>query len=165
MAETKYGKYIIRDPVAKMREAQVIHICAEDDCAGAKFPGFPAEYTMVYVKEPVTMNPQPHAHDFAQFLCFFGSNPDNPFDFGAEVEVYLGEEGEKHFFDTPTIVYIPKGLVHCPVDVKNVVKPILFMHICFAPEYTRSVGDMSGHPEHGDYKAYSPEEIKKMKGR
>lgn len=164
MAETKYGKYIIREPIANMRGTSLIHICAEEDCAGASFPNFPAEQTLVYITEPLTMNPKPHAHDFDQFLCFFSSNPMNLFDFGAEIEVYLGEEGEKHIVDTTSIVYIPKGLIHCPITFKRVDKPVMFMHICFAPEYTRSVGDMSGHPEHADYKRFSPEEIKKLRG-
>ena len=119
---------------------------------------------MVPVPKPILMVDKPHNHDFDQFLCFFGSNPTNLFDLGAEIEVVLGKEGGKHIVDTTSIVYIPKGLIHCPVTFKRVDKPVFHLDIFLAPEYTRSVGDMSGHPQHSDYERYSPEEIKKLRG-
>ena len=39
MAETKYGKYIIKEPMEKGRMAPSIHICAEEGCLGAGFSG------------------------------------------------------------------------------------------------------------------------------
>jgi len=163
MAETKYGQYIIREPLERARFAPGIHICAEEGCGGAKFPSFPSELTFMTITEPLIMNPEPHAHDYDQFLCFLGGNSMNFVEFDAEVEVYLGEEGEKHIVDTATIVYIPKGLMHCPIKLIRVSKPIIFGHICFAPTYTRSVGDMSGHPVHRERKSYSPEELIKLR--
>ena len=163
MAETKYGKYIIREPVEKMRFAPGIHVCAEGDCAGSKFPSFPSEITLMTVTEPLEMNPQPHAHDYDQFLCFFGANSMNFIEFDAEIEVYLGEEGEKNIVDSTSIVYIPKGLLHCPIIFKRVTKPLIFGHICFAPEYTRSIGDMDGHPPHRTREQYSAEELIKLR--
>lgn len=163
MGDKKYDQYIIREPLEKGRFFPGIHLCAEDDCYGSKFPNFPAELTSVLVVEPLTMNPKPHAHDYDQFLCFLGSNPKNFFEFDAEIEVVLGEEGEVNIVDTSSIVFIPKGLIHCPIHFKRVGKPVLFMHLCFAPAYTRSVGDMSGHPPHSERKRFSPEEILKLR--
>lgn len=56
-------------------------------------------------------------------------------DFGAEVELVMGEEGEKHIINTTTWVFIPKGVLHCPLDFKRVDKPLMFGHIMFAPTY------------------------------
>jgi hypothetical protein len=162
MAKKKYDKYIIREPLEKAF-TPMIHLCAEDDCHGSKFPNFPAELTSVLVTQPLTMNPKPHAHDYDQFLCFLGSNNKNLFEFDAEIEVVLGKEGEVNIVDTTSIVYLPKGLIHCPINFKRVGKPVLFMHLCFAPAYTRSVGDMSGHPPHSARKKYSRNEIKKLR--
>lgn len=161
MAKTKYGKYIIREPLEKGL-APMIHICAEDDCAGAKFPNFPIECQLLCITEPGTMIPKPHAHDVDELFFIFGSNPKNFFDFGAEIEMSLGEEEEKHTINTTSIIYIPKGLVHCPIVIKKVDKPVQWMHIYFAPKYTMSVGDTSRHPKH-PRERYSPEEIIKLK--
>jgi hypothetical protein len=165
MGEKKYEKYILKEPLEKGPEglAPMIHLCAEDDCLGAKFPSFPAEFTSVLVTQPITMNPNPHAHDYDQFLCFLGSNNKNLFEFDAEIEVVLGEEGETNTIDATSIVYIPKGLKHCPVNFKRIGKPVLFMHLCFAPTYTRSAGDMSGHPPHSARKRYSPDEAARLR--
>lgn len=164
MAKTKYGEYIIREPLHQSTSGiPTFHICTEDGCFAHEFPSFPNEITMIGIAAPTTMNPQPHAHDYDQLLCFWGGNPMNLFEFGAEVEVFLGEEGEKHIIDTTSIIYVPKGLVHCPIHYKRVDKPIVFMQICDAPRYTRSVGDMSGHPEHSSRTRYPLEEILKLR--
>ena len=163
MAEKKYAHYIIEEPLEKGPTHPMVHICAEEDCRGAQFPGFPAEITSVLVTQPLTMNPKPHAHDYDQFLCFLGSNNNNLFEFDAEIEVTLGEEGETNVIDKTSILFIPKGLVHCPLNFKRIGKPVLFMHLCFAPTYTRSVGTMDGHPPHRERKKYSSEEAARLR--
>jgi len=163
MAETKYGKYIIREPLEKGM-APMLHICAEDGCAGAAFPSFPVEVQLLCITEPLEFPHPPHVHDADEIFFIFGSDPKNYYDFDAEIEIYLGEEREKHIINTTSIVYIPKGLVHAPIAIKKVNKPIQWMHVLFAPKYDMSVGDVSQHPKH-PRERYSPEEIKKMKGR
>ncbi len=68
-------------------------------------------------------------------MYFIGGNPMDFKDFGAEVEFVMGEEGEKHIINTTTWVYIPKGLLHCPLTFTKVDKPIMFGHIMFTPTY------------------------------
>jgi hypothetical protein len=163
VAETKYGKYIIREPLEKGM-TPMMHICGEEGCYGAKFPNFPVEVQLLCVTEPLSFPHQPHAHDADEIFFIFGSNPQNYYDFDAEIEICLGEEGEKHIIDTTTIVYIPKGLVHGPIAIKRVDKPFQWMHVLFTPKYDMSVGDSSLHPKH-PREQYSPGEIKKLKGR
>lgn len=163
MAETKYGKYIIREPLEKGM-APMLHICAEDGCAGAAFPSFPVEVQLLCITEPLEFPHPPHVHDADEIFFIFGSDPKNYYDFDAEIEIYLGEEREKHIINTTSIVYIPKGLVHAPIAIKKVNKPIQWMHVLFTPKYDMSVGDVSQHPKH-PREQYSPEEIKKMKRR
>jgi len=84
-----------------------------------------------------------HAHDFDQFLLFVGGDVNNMLDLGGEVELTLGEKGgelEKFVFTTATVVYIPAGLLHCPLNFKKVNnpnKPILFQDLFFARDYKR----------------------------
>jgi hypothetical protein len=163
MAETKYGKYIIREPLEKGM-APMLHICAEEGCHGAKFPNFPVEVQLLCITEPLAFPHPPHAHDADEIFFIFGSNPQNYYDFDAEIEISFGEEGEKHMVDSTSIVYMPKGLVHGPIAIKKVNKPFQWMHVLFTPKYDMSKGDVSQHPKH-PREQYSPEEIKKLKGR
>jgi hypothetical protein len=47
----------------------------------------------------------------------------------------MGEEEETHLINTTTWVYVPGGLLHCPLNFRKVDKPIMFGHIMFAPMY------------------------------
>jgi hypothetical protein len=161
MTETKYGKYIVREPLEK-GSVPSLHICAEEGCDGARFPNFPVEVQLFTISEPMAFPLPAHAHDGDEIFFIFGSNPQNYYDFDAEIEIHIGEEGEKHIVNTTSIVYMPRGLVHGPLAVTKVKKPFQWMHVLFTPKYDVTVGDASQHPPHPREK-YSPEEIKKLK--
>jgi hypothetical protein len=78
---------------------------------------------------------EPHSHDFVEMLFFFGGNPEDIRDLGCEVEITLGEEKEKHLLTQAGVVTIPANLVHCPIDVRKVTKPIMFLEISLTREY------------------------------
>lgn len=80
------------------------------------------------ITEPICFK-EPHAHDFTEMLFFIGGDPTDIRELGAEVEITLGEEGEKHVITTAGVVSIPPGLTHCPIDVRNVTKPIMFLEV------------------------------------
>lgn len=95
------------------------------------------------ISEPFEMISETHAHDFDQFLIFVGGDMKNMPDLGGEVELTLGEEEgklEKFVFTTATTVYVPAGMLHCPLNFKKVNnpdKPILFHDLFFSREYKR----------------------------
>lgn len=66
--------------------------------------------------------------------AWYGGNPAEPEDFGAEVVLYLGAELEKHVFTRPTIVFIPAGFPHCPMEVTRVDRPIIQIEIMLGGE-------------------------------
>jgi hypothetical protein len=74
-----------------------------------------------------------HTHDFDQIIFFLGGDPNNVGDFGAEVEMHLGENQEKYIINYTSCVYIPAGLLHCPLDIKRVNKPIMFIDVTLSP--------------------------------
>ncbi|MFC1920821.1 hypothetical protein ACFLYQ_03740 [Chloroflexota bacterium] len=78
----------------------------------------------------------PHVHPNDEALLFVGLDPDNPDYLGAEIEIAMGKELEKHVFDTPTVVIAPKGLVHCPLNTRRVDKPYGFSAICLNNQHT-----------------------------
>jgi hypothetical protein len=77
----------------------------------------------------------PHVHPYDEVLLFVGTDPANPEYLGAEIEIALGEEQEKHIFTKPTLVVAPKGLVHCPLNTLRVDKPYCFSAICLNNEH------------------------------
>jgi hypothetical protein len=79
--------------------------------------------------------PHTHAHDFHELLCFLSGDPENVRELGAEVSMCLGDELEKHTFNTPTIVSMPPGLKHCPLLVKNVTKPVVFLEVSMTKDF------------------------------
>jgi mannose-6-phosphate isomerase-like protein (cupin superfamily) len=139
MAETKYGKYVINAPTVRNdRQPQLppsVRFRENKPWSDWRDINFSINYRCV--TEPLVMAQEPHEHDFEQFLFFLGGNPEDVADLGAEIEITLGEEGEKHIINTATIVRIPKGLHHGPFNFKRIDKPVVFMNITLAPEYTR----------------------------
>lgn len=76
-----------------------------------------------------------HAHNFHETLSFLSGDPENIRELGAEVSVCLGDEMEKHTFNTPTIISIPPGLKHCPLLVNNISKPVIFLEVSATKEF------------------------------
>jgi hypothetical protein len=163
MAETKYGKYIIREPLEK-GSAPMLHICAENGCLGAQFPGFPVEVQLLTISQPTSFPHPPHTHSADEIFFIFGSDPKNYYDFDAEIEIYMGEEREKHIVNSTSIIFMPKGLVHGPIAITKVNKPFQWMHVLFTSKYDMVTGDVSQHPAH-PRERYSAAEIKELKGR
>jgi hypothetical protein len=73
-------------------------------------------------KAAIKRGPGPHSHDYDEVIAFFGSEPVNPHDLGAEVELWLGEE--KHIITKTSLVFIPAGLKHAPLVFIEVKRPV-----------------------------------------
>ena len=76
-----------------------------------------------------------HTHDFDEVVGFLGSDPQNPHDLGGEVEFWL--EDEKYLLTKSCLIYVPKGLRHCPLTVKKVDRPILFLAVSVTDKYIK----------------------------
>jgi hypothetical protein len=130
MAETKYGKHIIRNAYKKHHQLECVSAHGDEidaDCI----------ITHQVIYKPEIMLKEPHFHDdFQQLLCFLGTNPMDCRDFGgAEIEICLGEEQEKHIIDSPAIVSLVKGLPHGPLNFKKIPKPVIFLEIMLTRRY------------------------------
>jgi hypothetical protein len=140
MTDTKYGKYIIKEPIVPPGMGHHAEITAPVvQCVGEKeFNGAPFSINFDYITEPFTMITKAHAHDYDQFLFFLGGNPANMADFGAEVDLWLGEEQELHTITTTSVVHIPKGLIHGPLIYRKVDRPIIFVDAFLSASYVKS---------------------------
>ena len=76
----------------------------------------------------------PHVHDNAEILGFYGTNPDDPYDLGGEIEIVI--DGELHVLTKSSMVFLPGGLPHCPLTVTKVDRPIFHFSIVMDPQYT-----------------------------
>ena len=137
-AATKYGKYILR-PTKRVETGVVSSAATPVVLEGLKdWGGIKHRMKWVFISKPILMVAESHTHDFDEFLGFYGCDPAHEHDFGAEIELSLGREGEKQVISVPTVVCIPKGLIHCPLNFKRVDKPFLFWRIYVAPKYVRN---------------------------
>jgi hypothetical protein len=128
----KYDNFFINEPIIPGKFAPKLKFNTK--------PYFGEKnYALVwnFISEPWMMESEPHSHDFDQFLHFYGGNASNVKEFKAVVELCLGEEHEKHIITSTTIVHVPKGMIHCPLNIIKVDKPIIFMNIVLAPEYNK----------------------------
>ncbi len=80
-------------------------------------------------KAPYRFGPvpdKPHVHQHDELLFFIGADTNDLSQLGAECEMYMGKEGERHVITEPTVVVQPKGFPHCPLVVTKMEKPFIF---------------------------------------
>ncbi|MBN1177263.1 MAG: hypothetical protein JXA51_06245 [Dehalococcoidales bacterium] len=69
---------------------------------------------------------KPHVHPYTEFLLFMGADTEDLNDLGAEIEVYMGKEMEKHVVTKPCVAIQPRHHAHCPVIVTRQDRPWIF---------------------------------------
>jgi hypothetical protein len=132
VATKKYSQYVIQHPVVKGGYGPELIYTGEKD--------YKSDFTLMFLRitEPVLMEKTSHSHDFDMYLYFLSFYPSNMGDLGAEIEMGLGPEEERYIITAPTSVFIPKGLVHCPLHFKRVDKPVLFVHASISSKYYKN---------------------------
>ena len=141
MAETKYGKYIFKDPKVqempprRTTEARAVSLHEE---LVSEIGGFDFNFNFMSVLAPHVLADPPHKHDCDEFLFFISADPENAPDLGGEAEIALGEEWEKHTITTSAIVCLPPGVQHAPIYMKKVDRPFYFGHMLMASRYSSS---------------------------
>ncbi|MCK4273718.1 MAG: hypothetical protein KAW90_02410 [Dehalococcoidales bacterium] len=76
-----------------------------------------------------------HYHPEAEILCFLSLDPDDLNYLGAELELGMGKDYERHIFNTPTVAICPAGFPHLPLITRWVDKPYGFIVICLSGEH------------------------------
>ena len=132
----KYAKYVITDPrlVTELAHHNF------DEISGYTFPD-PVYLDRDVLREADTWldivwlwDPHPpdllgaHSHPFDEIVLLVGSDPKDLFTFGgSEIEWFMGEgeDAERFLIDKTCAIYIPRGLVHGPMNFPRMVKPVL----------------------------------------
>ncbi len=81
----------------------------------------------------------PHIHKYAKLLMVVGTDPEHPVDLGAEVELQMGPEREKHLITEYTVVFIPPNFVHCLYIIRKTAWPWIFMEVKQWPVHTEKL--------------------------
>ena len=100
----------------------------------------------------------PHRHDYDQILLWMGTDTNAMGELGAEVELGLGEEGEKYMITTSTAVSLPKGLPHFPAAITRMDKRFIFMVVSCASKCSLT-------PLPFDKKAYGARPVSNWKAK
>lgn len=148
MPETIYGKYFLTDdrgpvqgpdftsfkshpPLSEIADPQA-YFRGE-----SQIPGASASIGWQVFIKPYRLETIPHTHDVDEFLIFLGAKLPDVFDsFKAEIDLWMGEELEKHTITSATVVFIPKGLLHCPLNLRIIDEPVLFHALHLGPRFT-----------------------------
>ncbi len=150
-----YGKYFIYDAkpfevppevAAKMKEAQEKEASTVEatrllSLDGTRIEGAPyADFVWLWKGSSKGYVEEEHVHDFDEYIGFIGTRgPQDPRGLGGEIEVWLG--GEKYLITKSCLIYVPRGLKHCPIRFNRIDSPILFFTGSFGgkdAKYTRT---------------------------
>jgi hypothetical protein len=142
MPELKYSKYIVTElkipeskqkTAAKYAEYATRVLWLDDKMIEGAFHMNCAWY----LKASTTTEDTPHAHDTDEIIGFFGSDPQQPHDLGGEIEFWL--EDEKYTLTKSCLIFVPRGMKHCPLVLKRVDKPIFHFTTVTGGQYNKEV--------------------------
>lgn len=150
MAETKYGKYIITGGKLP-KPAQSTSSESSSSQSGERTGAMVINVDDTVIKGAFYLNcaliwkasdkGSPgivHSHDdYDEYVGFLGSNPEDPHDLCGEVEMWLDDE--KHILTKSCAVFIPRGLLHCPIYFRRVDRPIFYFSTAPSTTYGKDI--------------------------
>ena len=63
-----------------------------------------------------------HSHEFDEAIAYIGTNPDDPYDLGGEMDFWI--DGKQNIIDRSFIAFIPAGTKHGPITINRIDRPI-----------------------------------------
>jgi hypothetical protein len=76
-------------------------------------------------------------HDSDELMMFIGSDPENHESLNAEIELWL--ENDRLTLTQTSIVFIPAGIAHGNIEVRNVKKPVICYSCLMTSSYDQAV--------------------------
>jgi len=132
MDEKKYEKFIMTDLNTEKDNIGTL-LFSLDEKVINNIPFF-TETAWVWPKSNmIVMEEKSHSHQFEEVVTLFGTDPENPKDLCGEVEFWMGEE--KYMITQSCIIYVPKGIMHCPLIFHRVDRPIFHFIVGNAGKY------------------------------
>lgn len=124
-------KMLVKEGPGGANAKQLISLSADE------LEGLNLNFTMGLYQETGQWYPGKGAcvHPYDECLIFFGHDVDDLSYLGAELTIEIGKEHEKHTFNVPTVVSLPKGLPHFPIVCNKVDKPYGVVQVGLGPKY------------------------------
>ena len=136
----KYSSYVIQDlqaPVTGDAAFQEMYrkfshriLWMDGNVVPGAFQMNTAWYYAVPERDPVFPE---HVHPEDELIGFFGSDPDDPYELHAEIEVAIN--GEKRLLTRSTMIFIPGNMPHMPMRILKVDRPVFHFSIMRGGEY------------------------------
>jgi hypothetical protein len=120
-------KNIVREPnVVELKPWQSIHYQIKEPMVTglSEVPESVLAMGFARITEPVSMGNPTHKHPHDQWIYLIGEST-NFAELDADIEMTLGDKIVK--INYPCYIFIPKNIMHCPLDVKRVGKPFIFI--------------------------------------
>lgn len=76
-----------------------------------------------------------HAHNSAEIIGFFGTDPQQPYELNAEIEIII--DGEPHSITSSSLIFIPPNLPHA-LRILRVDKPVFHFSVVTEGNYNGS---------------------------
>ena len=137
MGASRYIVQTLQDPPFESEEFKRIYdgfarriLWMDDRVVPGAFQMNTAWYFAVPEKDPIF---EGHVHDADELIGFIGSNPDDPYDLGGEIEVTV--DGETFTLTRSTLVFAPAGVPHMPLSIKRVDRPIFHFSVVMNQTY------------------------------
>jgi hypothetical protein len=122
-------KNVVREPgIIELKPWKSVHetITAPMITAmgGKDIPGNRLSIGFAHIDKPDTIIDTSHKHPHDQWIFLVGTS-DNFVEFDADIE--FGLDKKLYQINYPFYAYVPAGMYHCPLIVKRVGKPIIFI--------------------------------------
>jgi quercetin dioxygenase-like cupin family protein len=88
-----------------------------------------------YLKAGTTVDDKPHNHDHDEIIGFFSNDAERPHDLGGEIEIWL--ENEQQIITKSCMIFVPAGMIHCPLILRRVDRPIFHFTVVRAGRYVK----------------------------
>ena len=142
-------KNVVREPnVVELKPWKSIHDTITEPMVtglgNVEIPESVLAMGFAHITKPETMGAPTHKHPFDQWIYLIGDTH-NFAEFDADVEMRLGDKIVKINF--PCYIFIPKNVMHCPLVVKRVGKPFIFVDARISEEASvRPTTPLKKHP-------------------
>ena len=140
MAKMKYSQYFLHElPEAQRKKGfgrmpSMVTFTDNDIFEGSKY------FSVMWMGEEATKmgGHGPHIHQDPELLVALGTDPKNPQDLGADMEMCMGPEMESHIITVSTMIWVPAKFIHAPFRILKVRRPFLFIQCQYAPKLTET---------------------------
>ena len=129
MAGMEKLKNVVREPnVVELKPWKSIHDTIKEPMVTGlgtmEIPESVLAMGFARITKPESLGAPTHKHPFDQWIYLIGDTK-NFADFDADIEMRLGDKIVK--INYPCYIFIPKNVMHCPLDIKRAGKPFIFV--------------------------------------